>query len=412
MRLAASSPIDPRPEAAAPPIAATSTPRSGAAPAARAVLAAALLAASLVAVPQAASAAPGNDLGALNVDCDGSGDFLDEQAVVYLTLGDSFVIANDIYDPCIIADPNGILTGEDADHSALGPGVLDAGATTAAITIDAPGTFTIEDAAGVVKTFTVVQGISFRNSIDIGEGAAVGDSFLFEDVYYTGSQYLDATVTVTAVSGLESDGTPDLLDYVDEEGDNFPLSPQVDVDSDIDSGYATLSIVFHESGNPAAPVAVSDLLMTVKDIDSEQYIAAPGVTSYSLSSSPATALTASTTGGILRVAELNDAESSGEDQDHWAVLRFGTVSSVSITVGAEQSGSASFDILFTEPAWAETPTTETPSEAAPQPELAATGANSALIAPATALLVALLLAGGLALSLTRRRLAENAGSRA
>lgn len=385
------------------------TGRRRAARPARAILAAAIVAASLVGVPQAAYATAGVDLGELWVDCDAG--YLDEQTVVFLSVGDSFVISNDTYEPCEIADPNGILTGEDADHSGLGAGILDLGATTGAITIDAAGTFTIEDSAGDVTTFTVVQGISFRNAIDIGAGAAVGDSFEFPSVYFTGTGYLDATVTVVALSGLESDGTPDRIDYVDEAGGNFPLSPQVDVRDDAASGSATLSIVFHAPGDPSTPVAINGLVLTAKDIDSEQFIAATGVTTYSLSSNPATALTATTAGGLLTIAELNDVSSSDEDQDHWAVLRFGTVNTITVTVGANQTGSASFDFLFYEPTWTETPVTESPAEEEPQPELAATGANADLIAPATTLLVALLLAGALALGASRRRtVMHSAGS--
>lgn len=148
--------------------------------------------------------------------------------------------------------------------------------------------------------------------------------------------------------------------------------------------------------------------MTVKDIDSEQFIAAPGVSSFSLSSSPATALTATVDGDVLTVAELNDEGSSAEDEDHWAVLRFGSVSSITLTVGANQTGSASFDVLFTEPAWTETPTTQEPADLAPAaPELAETGANAAVLVPGVALLGALLLAGAGAIAASRRRAATD-----
>ena len=382
----------------------TSTRRQRGARAARAALAASLVAASLAIAPQPAFAAPGTDLGVLSVDCDGADDgYLDEQTIIYLNVGDTFVITNDVYQQCVIADPNGILTGEDADHSLLGAGVLDLGATTAPITIDAPGTFTIQDGAGRVKTFTVVAGTSFRNLTDIGAGAAVGDTFLFSNVYSTGTEFVDATVTVVDVEGIEADGTLDLMDYVDEAGDNWPLSPQIDVDDAATSGFATLEIAFHASGDPTTPVTIDDVLMTVKDIDSEQFIAAEGVSSFSLSSSPATALTATVDGDVLTVAELNDVGSSTEDEDHWAVLRFGSVSSITLTVGANQTGSASFDVLFTEPAWTETPTTQEPADLAPAaPELAETGANAAVLVPGVALLGALLLAGAGAIAFSRR----------
>lgn len=389
------------------------TRRQPGARAARAAVAASLVAASLAIVPQPAFAAPGLDLGALLVDCDGSGSgYLDEQTIVYATVGDTFTIVNNVDAACVIADPDAILTGEDADHSGLGAGVLDVGSSTAAITIDAPGTFTIEDSAGRVKTFTVVAGISFRNNAadvlggDIGTGAAVGDSFLYSNIAHTGTEYIDATVTVVDIAGLEFEGTPGFMDYVDEAGDNWPLSPQIDVDNAATSGYATLRVAFHASGDPSTPVTLDDVLMTVKDIDSEQFIAAPGVSSFSLSSSPATALTATVDGDVLTVAEMNDVSSSAEDEDHWAVLRFGSVSSITLTVGANQTGSASFDVLFAEPAWTETPTTEEPADIAPAaPELAETGANAAVLLPGVALLGALLLAGAGAIAVSRRRAA-------
>jgi hypothetical protein len=333
--------------------------------------------------PFPAYAAP-RDVGTIEVDCET--EYLDAGTIAYLSIGDTFTIENAPYEPCLILDPNGILTGEDANHSGLGAGILEAGETSDPITIDGPGTFTITENAGLgaVVNFKLIPAFIFSNLNDVGVDPVVNDTFLYEGVtVIDGTTNVDATVTINALVNLDEG-------FILDESSGAQIGSGVTAADGMD-GYAEYTIDFHAEGDPTTPISLSNFSLTVKDIDSLQYVAVEGVDSFDLSSSPATKLTARNSGSLLYVEELNDISSSSSDEDHWVVLNFSSTSTVTVRVGS-RDGSASFGLLFTSTTFARnefssTPATvtigsstpSTPSTpattATPTPTLATTGVN-------------------------------------
>jgi LPXTG-motif cell wall-anchored protein len=309
---------------------------------------------------------------------------------VFLEIGDTFTIENtDSDEECLIGDPNGILTGENADlddSGPLGAGVLsgDLGADfiSNSITINGSGTFTIaEDAGdngGATVTFRVNTGILFANPDGgVGTFAIVDEEYLYEEVYLLGgTTVVDATVTINEIVNLDYNEFS--LDSGTRDASGGLGSEIIPDDSNLE-GYAEFTIAFHAAGDPTTPITLSNVSVTIKDIDNEQYIAADNVDSYTLSASPPTKLTARTVGATLFIEELNGDSSSNEDEDHWAVLNFNSTSTITIRLGARDGDEASFNTLFTAAEWSSAPATisTAPAPAAPAP------AAPAPAAPAT-----------------------------
>jgi hypothetical protein len=297
---------------------------------------------SAITFPLHASAAP-SFAGNIEVDCDPG--YLSDDNVYYFELGDTFTITNIDDAECLILDPNNILTGEDADHTGGGAGILGESDgtpdTTNPITIDSPGTFTItEDGGnGAVRTFTVAINpyFLFTNGSDVGVGAAVGNTFLYEGVIVIDGTIVDATVTINRTVNLASAPT------LDDENDSR-IGSSIDAADGMD-GFLEYTVDFHADNDPSTPILISNLVMTVKDIDNSQYIAAEGVDSFNLSSSPVTKLTPRQSGNTLFIEELNSVSSSSSDEDHWAVLKFDSTSSVTLRIGSKEGG-ASFGVVF------------------------------------------------------------------
>jgi hypothetical protein len=362
----------------------------------------AIAVASLI-TPQQAAHAVGRFVGNLTVDCDGTS--LDGQVVVYLELGDTFSVVNEDDDAnCLISDPNNILTGEDVNHSGLGSGVVEYEEYSNDITIDAPGTFTINEDDGDtsnIKTFHVKQGFVFGNDDgDIGDDSGVGDSYVYNEVgLNSDGSPIAATVTVTAVSNLYEFN----VDRNDRPDTDAGIGNGIEKDSLEPPAYAEYSVSFHAPGNPNSPIVISDMTVTVKDIDSLQWVAVTGASSYLLSSTPATNLVGRTEGNVLYVEELNDISSSTEDEDHWAVINFTSKSAISIRVGNSSTDPdedvASFNILFADVEWETTPTV---INLASTSGLADTGVSGSGV-NGTLVIAGLLTAAGIATTIARRR---------
>jgi LPXTG-motif cell wall-anchored protein len=343
----------------------------------------AMLLTSLV-LPSPAYAAPRN-AGTLTVDCDTG--YLESETVNYFAIGDTFRIQNDEYQPCLILDPNNILTGEDDDHSGLGAGVLDVSATTGPITINAEGSFTITENGGTgnpgaVVTFRLAPAFFFTNSTNIGRNVTLPFSHLYEGVTLVNGTTVDATVAITQLVNLDPSE-----DFTLDGSTGAQIRTSIDALPNQD-GYLEYTVSFHADNDPSTPITLTNFSVTVKDIDSLQYLAAQNVDSFILSETPATKLTSRSVGNTLFIEELNDIESESEDQDHWAVLSFSAASTVTIRLGSRKGG-ASFAVLFSStssatgefsnpsiteaqgtPAAPATTATPTPAVA-----LAATGAN-------------------------------------
>lgn len=353
----------------------------------------ALLLTSLV-LPSPAYAAP-RDVGILKVDCDT--DWLESQVVNYLAIGDRFRIQNDNFEPCLILDPNGILTGEDADFG-LGPGVLGLNGITAPITINAEGAFTITENGGTgnpgaVVSFRVAPVFDFTNSSDIGRNPLSAFSHRYEGVTQVNGTTVDATVTITQRANLDPNNFD--LDFFDADR---PFNPEIGTSifpgDPSQEGHVDYTVAFHADNDPSTPVTLSNFSITVKDIDTLQYLAVENVDSFTLSQTPATNLTARSVGNTLFIEELGDITSDDEDQDHWAVLSFDAASTVTLRLGTRDGRGAYFGVLFSStsgaraefsnpsitgiqgpPAPPAPAATTPPTLASTPPTLAATGAN-------------------------------------
>lgn len=284
--------------------------------------------------------AVGRDVGNLIVNCT-TGD-LEGQTIVYLEVGDTFTIENDGAENCMIDDPNGILTGEVAD---LGASII-----SSPITIDGAGTFTISEnagsAGGATANFLVTPGILFAGD-ERGESAQLGDTFLYEEVFLLdGTTVVDATVTVTDVFNQNYDEFE--LD-VSRKNASGGIGTRFGQDAAEDA-FVEYVVSFHEPDNPDAPITLSNISVTIKDIEFLEYISSENVDSYTLSSSPPTNLNARTSGTTQFVEELNNIESSVDDERHWAVLSFDSTNTITIGLGYKaETGTedAFFDAVFT-----------------------------------------------------------------
>lgn len=359
--------------------------------------------------PQQAAHAVGRFVGNLTVDCDGTS--LEGQVVVYLEIGDTFSVVNEDNDAdCLISDPNDILTGEDADHSGAGPGVVEYDDYSYDITIDAPGTFTMNEDDGDtsnIKTFHVKQGFVFGNDDgDVGNGSILGDSYVYDEVgLNSDGSPIAATVTVTAVSNLIDDAFN--LDRNDRPDTDAGIGNAIEK-VDGDPGYAEYTVSFHAPGNPNSPIVLDGFTITVKDIDDYQWVSATGASSYLLSSTPTTNLAGRTEGDVLYVEELNGINSETEDENHWAVINFTSKSSITLRVGSNDTTGgdpmepdfyAVYNVLFADVEWESSPTEIAIVSTS---SLADTGASSTGVNGMLAV-AGLLTAAGIATTILRRR---------
>ena len=364
--------------------------------------------------PQPANAT-GRDLGIITVDCDSSDDgYLQPETIRYMEIGDTFIISNAEYEACEILATD-ILAGEDADHSGLGPGILEKDEDSDVITISGSGTFYIVENSGEGRSvpFTVVQSSFFFINPDgdpIGELAELGDTYSYEDVTVFEGASVDAFITVDEVSNVYDRGTfnPDTEVYENPTQDVFELDHDgVGIETRLRSkdgevGYVEYTINFHADEDPSTPVTVTDIYFTVQDIDEYQYVEVQNVDDYFLSSDPQTKLTATTTGTATRVAELGFLESEFDDEDFWASFYIASASSITIRLGNDDEGSsAHFGINFEQALWSNAPSVDgvAPNDPA---ELPATGLSSASLPPVLALTFMLSTLGAWLVSRSRR----------
>lgn len=245
-------------------------------------------------------------------------------------------------------------------------------------------------------------------SDDIGFDAQLGDVVDYEDVFAG----VDAQVTVVAITNLSNE-----VDKIDEgqnqmepgDGDSA-LWIEIDPPGSSGSpatggpGSATFQIDFYEEGGDfTTPITLNEVAITVKDIDSLQSITFEDVSSYELSSVPETVLTATVDGEELTIAETEELSSDAVDEEHWVVVRFDSLNSITVTVGAIEGGDAEFGLLFRDTDWSAEPTAVDVDEPAGggQNGLAATGADDVTVLGALGL--ALAAAGVTMASKTLRR---------
>jgi hypothetical protein len=220
------------------------------------------------------------------------------------------------------------------------------------------------------------------DSDDIGLGAQVEDFFDYENVF----PGVDARVTVLDITNLqgEVDKVDEGQDTSDPNSDDAPLWVEIEPPGDNDElatggpGSTKIRIDFFDSASAfTTPVTLNNVAITVNDIDNRQFVTFFGISSYLVSSDPASVLVVTEVGADVTFAETISTGSSSTDEKHWAVVRYASASSVTFIVGSQEATDAEFELDFGQPDWTVVPNERVlaePEQPA-QPALANTGRN-------------------------------------
>jgi hypothetical protein len=220
------------------------------------------------------------------------------------------------------------------------------------------------------------------DSDDIGLEAQVDDFFDYENVF----PGVDARVTVLEITNLEGevDKVDEGQDTSDPNSDDAPLWVEIDPPGTNNQlatggpGSTKIRIDFFDSASAfTTPVTLNNVAITVEDIDNRQFVTFFGITSYLVSSDPASVLVVTEDGADVTFAETNSTSSNGTDEQHWAVVRYASASSVTIVVGSLEADDAEFGLDFSQPDWTVDPNEVVlgETEQLEQPALANTGQN-------------------------------------
>ena len=196
---------------------------------------------------------------------------------------------------------------------------------------------------------------------DIGHGAGVGFSHRYDNVVQIGDVSVDALVSMVSTTNLDcddnySDGTDNLIDYLDRSSSSFPnaLRTQIDIASGpetIDIGEAVIRVAFVRAGT-RTPLTLQNVIISVKDVDDSQFVEFAAISSYKLTSDTALQVATNTSdpslviAGSTRFFEPNELSVDATDQRYWAEVTYSQLSFVDIKIGAHEEGSAFFDIDF------------------------------------------------------------------
>lgn len=201
--------------------------------------------------------------------------------------------------------------------------------------------------AGNAATTTVNAAggnLLFNNAVKIGQNAPVGFSTRYPAVF-TG---VDALVTVTEVTNAT-------LNNVDRVStvNNWQLWTNVQVGSG--GGYTNYRVDFVAAGT-RDPVIMQNFFVNVGDIDAKQFVEFTSPTSYTLAQNTQLSVIKNTDDsnvppGAFRFAEPNGTGSTDDDTRFWAQVKYGSVSSVDVKLGAAVGGSALFQVSFSSASW-------------------------------------------------------------
>jgi hypothetical protein len=203
----------------------------------------------------------------------------------------------------------------------------------------------------------------------IGLRAAEGFTHRYDDIF-TG---VDGVVTVVDNDNLDndddvSDGADNLLDNFDDSSTTSGKRINLDLDVFGDSGTPGTGIGFTTfrvdfvAADTTTPVTLTNISIGVVDIDSNQYVKFAGISAYELSAlvagsppaSTATELVASETpagSGAWEFKEPSGASSDSDDEENWVAVEYSSASSITITAGARERGSAFFGVSFADTTW-------------------------------------------------------------
>ncbi|MEY3278095.1 MAG: hypothetical protein RLZZ426_581 [Actinomycetota bacterium] len=223
----------------------------------------------------------------------------------------------------------------------------------------------IATAAPAQATEFDVTGLTFdfkNGTEDIGTNAVVGFSHRYTNVVTVGSQEIDAIITVVSVDGLDSDdnssnGPDNEIDYLDgwdeDSSQDAGINPQIDVmNAESPYGDTTFRLEFVLSGT-STPATLTNVSLYVADIDEYQFAEFSGPQSYELSTETSLRVKthsndSSIPNGTYRFYDWDYTDSESDDEENWASVSYDAFSSIDITVGSFDQGSAYFRILFQE----------------------------------------------------------------
>lgn len=208
--------------------------------------------------------------------------------------------------------------------------------------------------AGNAATTTVNAAggnLLFNNAVKIGQNAPVGFSTRYPAVFAG----VDALVTVTEINN----STLNNVDRVSTVN-NWQLWTNVQVGSG--GGYTNYRVDFVAAGT-RDPVIMQNFFVNVGDIDAKQFVEFTSPTSYTLAQNTQlsviqNAQNPAVPSGAFRFAEPNGTGSTDDDTRYWAQVKYGSVSSVDVKLGAAVGGSALFQVSFSSASWTGTTTQE------------------------------------------------------
>jgi uncharacterized repeat protein (TIGR02543 family) len=199
------------------------------------------------------------------------------------------------------------------------------------------------------------------SSPSIGPAAGVGFSHRYENVVAFGDVSVDAIVSLVSTSNLDTDdnysnGVDNLIDYLDRTSTTDPnaLRTQLDIASGpelIDIGEAVVRVSFVRAGT-RTPLMLQNVVISVKDVDDNQYVEFAAISSYKLTSNTAIQVATHTSdpslviSGSTRFFEPNGVSALRTDEPNWAEVSYSQLSFIDIKMGARESGDAFFDIDF------------------------------------------------------------------
>lgn len=210
------------------------------------------------------------------------------------------------------------------------------------------------------------QLIAFSNNAVVGANATTAMTpYRYVNVITIGGQAVDAILSVTAVSSGAT------IQEVDAQGapsgaTNAMINSTVNMGGSTD--YLTYKIDFVEGGT-STPITLQNVAISVGDIDIQQFAQFNGITSYKLSTSPATRLTAQTNTGTVPAGsyrfQSTSTQSTAANEENWVEVRYAQTNSIEITLGAIVSGGAYFSIDFQPSNWTAVTTTSGTTNPAP-----------------------------------------------
>lgn len=207
--------------------------------------------------------------------------------------------------------------------------------------------------------------IAFANTSAVGTNATQGFTYRYANAVTIGGQAIDAMFSIPSITSGAT------IQKVDVDSSSTPSGATNEmINSNLNFAGATDSVTYQldfVKAGTTTPVTIQNVAISVGDIDIEQFAQFSNITSHKLSSAPATVLTPQTNSTVSSIPagayrfQSPTGTSTATDQDHWVEVRYDSVSSLTIVLGAITSGGAYFSIDFQPSTWSSTPTTVTPT---------------------------------------------------